>query len=325
MTHSLVGEQDDAVDIHGSDGLGGVHSTAPHFTASKEWISYFDPDSDKFPDDVAKLGFKPSKRKSYLEMLQILQNEPENTVTIIAIGPLTNVAMAAEIDPVTFSRAKEVVSMGGAINEVGNVTPLAEFNVFADALAAARVYALSSPYPSFTLPAESPQSLLKLPDPLKLVLFPVDITNQHVLYESDFDARIKPLLDEASPLAEWVQVFIKSHFRVMESLTEVKQDSPAVELHDPLAVYYGFASDLAGWKLNKDQDVRVETEGIWTKGATIVDKRGRAKSSELSSSDKGAWRYKKAGNKVHVCEKSPLHGTAFGKKLLDTIFDYEEM
>jgi inosine-uridine nucleoside N-ribohydrolase len=111
----------------------------------------------------------------------------------------------------------------------------------------------------------------------------------------------------------------------MENLAENKENLPAVHLHDPLAVYYAFASELPGWKVNRGQDIRVETQGVWTKGATIVDKRGRSKLPEKSEYDEGLWRYENAGNRVDICLQSPLQGVEFGKRLLDTIFDYEEI
>jgi inosine-uridine nucleoside N-ribohydrolase len=295
-----------------------------------------------------------------LEILDILAKEPANTIFIIAIGPLTNIALAAAADPITLARAKEIVIMGGALAKAGNITPLAEFNVYADAMAAARVFALTSPLPESTMPPSPPESekvsnknLPPYPSPeslgdarLNLVLFPLDITEQHPILRSHYLARTKDLRAKGSPLAEWHAAFMKSVFEKMEILHEGHADeTTSVVLHDPHCVWWAMQGSRFGfkeaepdewlqkdtsreWKLSPPMDIRVETTGQWSRGACVVDRRDRKKEVEALedakklgdiSGDAGAWLSDKRGNRVRVCVGTP--GTdALVDLLLNTVF-----
>ena len=100
--------------IHGLDGLGG---SAP-------------PPADRAADP------RPAVRA----LAQLLAAEPAGSVTLVAIAPLTNLALLLAAEPELARRLARVVIMGGS-GAAGNVTPAAEYNVWADPEAAARVLA----------------------------------------------------------------------------------------------------------------------------------------------------------------------------------------
>ncbi len=117
----LVARSPDASHVHGADGLG---------------------DS----------GYPPSKRtvadEHAVHALVRLANESPGELTLVAIGPLTNLALATRLDPTLPEKYKRLVVMGGAIRGTGNITPAAEFNVYADPEAAAIVF---DAWPGLTL------------------------------------------------------------------------------------------------------------------------------------------------------------------------------
>ncbi|KAL8782730.1 MAG: hypothetical protein Q9213_005154 [Squamulea squamosa] len=257
--------------------------------------------------------------------------EPPNTITLIAIGPLTTLATAAAHFPRTFLRAKSVIVMGGAIAAPGNMTPVGEFNTIADAVAAARIYALTSPEPESTMPPFG--SATALPDypsneelgerRLRVVKFPLDITTRHSLRRGEVHAKIKPLTERGSPLAEWVMAFTDHSFMKMESLHHGETE---VSLHDPVCIWYAIATEggeeREGWEFVKGEDIRVETIGQWTRGMCVVDRRDRKKAlegEEKVDGDMGEWLSWKKGNRIDRCVKTPGERVLAGL-LLDTVF-----
>ena len=294
-----------ATDVHGSDGLAGIHSTNPEYDSDPEWFKLFY--SDSKPTDDPNLPFKAGGNiPAWEAILDVLRSEPEDTVTIASIGPLTNLAKVAEADPVAFSKVKRVLSMGGALRTCGNVTPMAEFNVLADPLAAARVYALTSKNPEVTLPTGSPESLLKLPRPLKLTIFPLDITNQHTAKLADVHEILGAFI-EAYPdcvLAKWVKVWYSNSFANYGKLVGLGADNANCELHDPVTAAYAINMFPNEWSLHRE-DFRVEHSGQWCMGKTVVDDRGRAR-SENNEHDIQKWLTVGEGNNVDIVDETPF-------------------
>ncbi|KAK3301099.1 Inosine/uridine-preferring nucleoside hydrolase domain-containing protein [Chaetomium fimeti] len=346
--HALEDEQLVADHFHGADGLHGVHDAHPHLSPADTWRTLFEdaptePSSSVEPPSYSRF-FTPSKTLAHKEILRLLKEEPEDTITIIAIGPLTNVALAASEDPETFLRVKELVVMGGAVEVEGNVTPCAEFNCMADAVAAARVFALTSLVPSATMPpvihgkSFLPPYPAKLSRQLKLTLFPLDITTPHELKKRGFNAKVQPLMDSSSPLAQWTETFMNGTFNKIDSMLGMGHDA-GLSLHDPLCIWYMLTRDHPGWKtVPKLEDIRIETSGQWTRGMHVIDKRGLAKPAELDSTvethpadpmdavtldeipgDTDGWLSLRKGNRINRVVGSPSLDT-FANILLEKIF-----
>ncbi|KAI7193563.1 fungal transcriptional regulatory protein [Hortaea werneckii] len=302
--HPLADDMLMADYFHGRDGLGGIHESHPHLSPDDTWKSVLsaakksdDPAMSEIADELAKKDAlcSPSHKPAHQEILRLLRENEPDTVTIVAIGPLTNLALAASEDPEAFLRVKEVVVMGGTINEPGNITPEGEFNTFADPVAAARVYALTSPNPFTTMPptppappgakeGEHPPPYLasypqKLSRQLKVTMFPLDITERHLIKRGEYRKTMEPVLAPGSPLAEWTTAFLNATFDKVESLqSKVSGDEVGLQLHDPLCVWYCMIkAGEAGWKVNVDEDIRIETSGQWTRGMCVVDRRSRRK------------------------------------------------
>lgn len=312
--------------FHGADGLHGVHDAHPDLTPDETWKALFK-ESPETADAFASPYFTPSKLPAHKEMLRILRDEPADTVTIVAVGPLTNCALAAAEDPETFLRAKEVVVMGGTVFLEGNITPTAEFNCYADAVAAARVYALTSPTPASTMPPVVGKSVLPAYPPalsrqLKLTLFPLDITTPHLLNKSYFLERIAPFENAGSPLARWCKTFMVGTFNKIDAIVGDGSE-PGLSLHDPLCIWYMLLRDDERWanSLAKPEDLRVETSGQWTRGMHVIDRRQRSDEGlDEVPGDTMGWLSKSKGNRVNRIVGSPGE-SAFAEFLMTRLFE----
>ena len=232
-------------------------------------------------------------------------------------------------------KAKDVVVMGGTIDEPGNITPVAEFNCIADPMAAARVYALTSPNPASTMPPMAgPSSLPAYPEKdelgdrrLNVIMFPLDITSVHTLRRDEVEVKTAPLIRKGSPLAEWVGAFLSATFQKSESLYHDQEGgSVSTALHDIVCIWYALTSSTRpeSWEMKRGEDIRVETQGQWTRGMCVVDRRGRKMldnddgESQLSG-DTGGWLSMLRGNRVDRCVGTP-GGRMLAPVLLDSIF-----
>ncbi|KMQ44437.1 Inosine/uridine-preferring nucleoside hydrolase domain [Trichophyton rubrum] len=313
-------------------------SKCPHLSADDTYQALFEGEEEAA--DTGEKLYIPSRQPSHLEILRLLRENEEDSITIVAVGPLTNLALAAAEDLPTFLRAKEVVVMGGAIDEPGNVTPFAEFNVFADPLAAAQLIALTSLNPRRTWPAASPMAPpRRLDKRLTLKMAPLDLTHTQNFTPTAFRVAITPHLQRSSPLAELVSTVVEHTFSTIRELKLARHEAATTEeemsLHDPVCVWYVLTGGSETWRW-QERDVRVETTGQWTRGATVVDRRlvGRvdadvvdkvvvedeeeiaAAAAEEQEDDRGGWRA--GGNRVGVLERGP--DSLLSEELLRRVF-----
>lgn len=160
-------------------------------------------------------------------------------LTVIAVGPLTNLARALERDPEIASLVREVVIMGGGEN-AGNITPAAEFNFFADPEAAAAVLAGGWPIRLCGLP----------------------LTLQSAAHRSSMREIAEMPGSVAAALSDWLNFYSKGQ-------TEVGDDGPP--LHDAVAVAAVIDPTLVGCEPVYST---VQTEKTSAYGENVVDRSG---------------------------------------------------
>jgi len=180
----LQGKPVHAESFHGEDGLGGAKIPVDE---EEEWWEVFTGSADEL-------------------IAQTARRYP-GEVTLIAIAPLTNLALALQRDPGSMKKLKEVVIMGGAVRTKGNITPQAEFNFYVDPLAAKQV----------------------LDSGLRITLVPLDATHQVPLTPEIMEKRVNPLRNSLSRFVVEATGYESSerHFRGGRKVSY---------LHDPLAV-----------------------------------------------------------------------------------------
>ena len=205
----LVGEPIHAAVVHGESGLGGVDR--------------IDHDRTTAGDDA--VGF--------------LLDTAEPDITVVAVGPLTNLALAIERDPGWVKRIAGISIMGGS-TDVGNATRVAEFNIFADPEAAARVFESGA----------------------EVTMCGLNLTHQFQTTDPVVE-RLRRV--ESAKAGFAAQIFADLHDR-METLIGHR----SAALHDPCAVLALTHPHLIE---TKPRAVAVELNGTLTRGMTVVDQR----------------------------------------------------
>jgi inosine-uridine nucleoside N-ribohydrolase len=159
-------------------------------------------------------------------------------VVLVPTGPLTNVALLLARYPE--KRPERIVLMGGAIAE-GNVTPAAEFNIWCDPEAAARVFTSG----------------------IDLTMIGLDVTHKALFA----DRHAERLEGRAGTMVRQLLAFYNRFHREVYGF----DGSP---IHDALAVAHVFRPDLV---VTKERGVKIDTDSELSRGRTLVDLWGRAK------------------------------------------------
>jgi len=211
-THVKKGATVDSAHIFGSDGLGGA----------------------RLP--VSELHHQHPSEKIICD---VVRAAPEQ-VTIVALGPLTNIARAFQRDPGLPALVGQIIMMGGSVSGVGNVTPSAEFNMYYD--------------------SESAQSVFR--SPTTKTLIPLDVTSQ-VVFSLDLVDELPPETTRAGRLLRSIIPYVFRAYRSQLGLEGIHLDD-AVGLIAAVHPELYETEDMAG---------DVETRGELTTGTTVFDRR----------------------------------------------------
>ncbi|GHO50174.1 nucleoside hydrolase [Ktedonospora formicarum] len=226
MEKPLVRPSEYAADIHGVTGLDGPHIPEPDFTLAPQHA---------------------------VDLIIDLLSHSEDPITLVATGPLTNIATVLIRAPHLKGKIKAISMMGGAIG-LGNTTPAAEFNIWFDPKAACQVF--DSGIPITLIPLEVTHQALATPD----IIQRLRASRRHI----------------ANFSADLLLYFAESYKQVF--------GFAAPPVHDPCAVAAVISPDIIEGQMMR---VEIETEGKWSAGRTICDvyhKLGRAPNARVGTS-----------------------------------------
>lgn len=171
-------------------------------------------------------------------LIDTLRHEAPGTVTLCPIGPLTNIATAFSKAPDIIEKVQDIILMGGAYFEVGNITPTAEFNIYVDPQAADIVFRSGVP----------------------LTVIPLDVTHKALVTRARNDA--------LRALGTPVGLAVAQMTDFFERFDREKYGTMGAPLHDPCVIAYLIAPQLfSGRRVN----VMIETTSDLTMGMTVAD------------------------------------------------------
>lgn len=171
-------------------------------------------------------------------IIDTLRAEPAGTVTLCTLGPLTNIGTAFSRAPDIIDRVQEIVMMGGAYFEVGNITPAAEFNIYVDPDAADIVFRSGRP----------------------LTVMPLDVTHKALT--------TKPRVEALRSLGTAAGIAMAEMLDFFERFDVEKYGSDGAPLHDPCVIAYLLQPDLF---TGRHVNVQIETQSELTLGMTVAD------------------------------------------------------
>ena len=184
----------------------------------------------------APLG-QPKVQKGSDYLIEKIMSSPHE-ITLVAIGPLTNIALAIRQEPRIVENVKEVFIMGGAIRHEGNTTPLAEFNTYVDPHAAQIVFHSGMP----------------------ITLTPLDVTYECVFLKDDLNRLLK--ID--SPITK----FIADATRFYMEFHDEYQSIEGCVINDPMTLALTFMPEICDYQ---ELYVDVDLSGGVSMGNTFAD------------------------------------------------------
>lgn len=212
----LVHEVEVAESIHGDTGMDGPHLPEPSVAVQDQ--------------------------NAVLFIIDTVMNAEPGTVTLVATGPCTNIALAARAEPRIVERVREVVIMGGGYHG-GNWTAAAEFNIWVDPEAARMVFE----------------------DDWPVTMVGLDLTHQ-ALATAEVEAKAKEIGSDVAEFFLGLMDFFREAYKENQGF-----DDPPV--HDPCTIAYLLDPSIVS---TQKVPVRVETRGEFTVGMTVADFRAPA-------------------------------------------------